>query len=81
MPKSKHRRKGKPRQRPPEQRAPKVNPKPSPTWVPYVGVGLILLGVTVIIVNYIPGFLERNWILIAGFVLMGGGFGFLMKWR
>lgn len=81
MPKSKHRRKGKPRPRPAEERTPTPNPRPSPRWVPIVGVALVLLGVTVIIVNYIPGLLERNWILIAGFILIGAGFGFLMRWR
>lgn len=81
MPKSKHRRKGKSRPRPRQVEPQKVNPKPSPRWVPVTGLALILLGVTVVIVNYIPGFLERNWILVLGFALMAGGFGFLMRWR
>ncbi len=81
MPESKHRRKGKTRPRPRQVEPQKVNPKPSPRWVPVAGITLILLGVAVVIVNYIPGFLERNWVLIIGFALMAGGFGFLMRWR
>lgn len=46
-----------------------------------VGVALILLGVVVVIVNYIPGLIESNWVLIGGFVVIATGFGFLTQWR
>ncbi len=81
MPKSRHRRKGKPRPRPQQVAGPPVKPKPSPRWVGTTGVGLALLGVLVIILNYIPGLIERNWVLFVGFGLMAGGFALLTQWR
>jgi hypothetical protein len=81
MPKSKHRRKGRTRPRPQIVAGPPRKPNPSPTWVPVTGVALLVLGVGVIIVNYIPGFLERNWVLFVGFGFMAAGFGFLMRYR
>ena len=58
-------------------------PKPSPRWVPYLGGGLIGLGVVVILLNYIfPGFLPGgNLWIIFGFVFMAGGLGVLSQWR
>lgn len=81
MPESRHRRKGKTRPRPKDVSGPPVKPKPSPTWVPVTGVGTILAGVAIIIVNYLPGLIENNLFLVVGFVLMAVGFGFLTKWR
>ncbi len=81
MPESRHRRKGKSRPRERHVKGPPRKPDPSPTWVPATGVGLIVLGVAVVIVNYIPGLIERNWVLFAGFGLMALGFGFLMRYR
>jgi hypothetical protein len=81
MPQSKHRRKGRSRPRERNVAGPPVKPEPSPAWIPVVGVGFIVAGVVVVIVNYIPGLFERNWILFAGFGLMAVGFGFLMRYR
>jgi small-conductance mechanosensitive channel len=81
VPESRHRRKGKTRPRPQQAAGPPVNPEPSPRWVPAVGIGLIVLGVIVVIVNYIPGLIESNLVLLVGFGLLAVGFGFLTKWR
>ena len=58
-------------------------PKPSPRWVPWLGLGLIVLGVLLIIVNYnVEGLLPTGvWTLVIGLVLMGGGLGVLSQWR
>ncbi len=57
-------------------------PEPSPRWVPMTGLGLNLVGVLVIIVNYIPNVLwTANWALLVGFGFMAAGFGFLTQWR
>ena len=58
-------------------------PKPSPKWVPVVGLGVIGLGVLLIILSYIipqvlPG---GNYVLIVGFVMMAGGLLLLSQWR
>lgn len=59
-----------------------AKPKPSPRWVPWVGLGLILLGVAVILLTYlVPGFPGGNINLIVGFVLMAGGLLTLSQWR
>jgi len=59
-----------------------AKPKPSPRWVPAVGLGLILLGVAVILLTYlVPGFPGGNINLIVGFVLMAGGLLTLSQWR
>lgn len=81
MPESRHRRKGKIRPRPQEVTGPPVKAKPSPRWVPIVGLVLIALGVLAILVNYIPGLVEQNWVLVVGFVLLAVGFLFLSRWR
>lgn len=77
MPKSKHRKK---RSAPSNARpadAPK--PKPSPKWVPYVGVGLIALGALVVIVTYVVA--VANWLVLLGFLLMGAGLVALSQLR
>lgn len=92
MPESKHRRKNKNRARarhvtPPPSKAP-----PSPPWVPRVGVGLLVVGVLVILLGYVPAFrdagwvrslplLQANWTLVGGFVLLTSGFAVLTRWR
>lgn len=90
MPKSKHRRKGRPRPRAHETVPPPQNPPRSPSWVPATGVGLLLTGVVVILLGYLPPVndaisswppLYGNWGLVLGFVLLAGGFGFLTRWR
>jgi hypothetical protein len=61
------------------------NPKPSPRWLPYVGLGVIGLGVLLIILSYLTPDLfpaaARNWVLVAGFVMMAGGLLLLSQWR
>jgi hypothetical protein len=59
-------------------------PKPSPRWVPIVGLSLIGIGIVAIILTYvlgpniIPG---GNYTIIVGFVLMAVGLLFLSRWR
>lgn len=90
MPESTHRRKGKRRPRPSSTTPPKKNPEPSPTWIPATGVTLLGLGVLSIFLGYLPPvqdltgtwpWFQSNWNLIAGFVLMSVGFGFLTRWQ
>lgn len=91
MPESKHRRKNKKRKRPRHERQ-ATNPDPSPPWVPRLGVALLLLGVLLILLGYVPavrsaGFIRNlpwlgaNWTLVGGFLLLTGGFGVLTQWR
>lgn len=90
MPESKHRRKNKSRKRK-HQKRPVKNPEPSPPWVPRVGVGLLLVGVLVILLGYVPAvrqsfigdlpLLGANWSLVGGFILLTAGFGVLTQWR
>ena len=57
-------------------------PKPSPRWVPVLGMSLITLGSLTLIVMYlIPGLPGGNINLIIGFVLMAGGLVTLSRWR
>ncbi len=58
-------------------------PKPSPRWVPIVGLSIIAIGIALIIVSYIlPGVLPGgNYVLIVGFVMMAGGLLLLSQWR
>ena len=90
MPESKHRRKGRSRPRAHETAPPAKNPEPSPTWVPATGVGLLVAGVLIILLGYLPPINEMmtgwpllgaNWGLIGGFVLIIVGFGFLTRWQ
>lgn len=77
MPKSKHRKKrpGPPNARPAE--APKA--KPTPKWVPHVGVGLIAVGAVVVIVTYVAAI--AGWLVLLGFALMGAGLVALSQLR
>jgi len=90
MPKSKHRRKGRARPRAYQTRPPERNPEPSPRWVPATGAGLLVGGVLVILIGYLPGAsaamagwppFGSNWGLVVGFVMLAVGFGFLTRWR
>lgn len=77
MPKSKHRKK----RSSGSSRRPADPPKPksSPKWVPYTGIGLIAVGTLVVIVSYIVA--VANWLVLAGFVLMGAGLVALSQLR
>ena len=56
-------------------------PKPSPRWVPWVGLALIALGIVLILMNYIiASFPGGNYNLVIGFVLMAAGLGVLSRW-
>lgn len=92
MPESKHRRKNKTRPRPRNVAGPKKNPEPSPPWVPVVGVSLLVAGVLVILLGYLPVVQEitanwtwlglgQNWTLVIGFIMLTAGFGFLTRWQ
>lgn len=90
MPKSKHRRHGKTRPRAFQTHAPERKPDPSPPWVPRVGAGLLVLGLVVILLGYLPvvsdltsglPWLGSNWGLVLGFVILAVGFGILARWR
>jgi hypothetical protein len=90
MPESKHRRKGRSRPRAYETAPPKKNPTPSPPWVPATGAGLLVGGVVVILLGYLPPVndaisalppLYGNWGLVVGFVMLAVGFGFLTRWQ
>lgn len=79
MPESKHRRGGQVRPRPRTVEAPYVKPKPSPRWVPILGLALAFAGVGVIIANYIGQW--DNLFLVGGFAGLAVGFAVLTQWR
>ena len=79
MPESRHRRGGQTRPRPRELTPPVAKPKPSPRWVPVIGLALIFLGVIIIIVNYV--WIRNNYYLLGGFGLLAVGFAVLTQWR
>jgi len=57
-------------------------PKPSPQWVPVLGMSLIGLGSLILILMYlIPGLPGGNLNLIIGFIVMAGGLVTLSRWR
>lgn len=90
MPESKHRRGGRKRPRSFETHEPERKPEPSPPWIPATGGALLVVGVIIILVGYLPPVSEAmrswpwfgsNWSLVGGFVVLAGGFGFLTRWR
>lgn len=62
---------------------PKPNPPPSPRWVPVTGTTLIVVGIALILVNYIWTTLLPfgNYAIFIGFGLMAGGLAVLSQWR
>jgi hypothetical protein len=58
-----------------------ARPKPSPKWVPYVGVGLIVAGVLLVIAAYVLPIPGGNFNLLIGFAMMAGGLIALSQWR
>ncbi|MGI8574180.1 MAG: cell division protein CrgA [Egibacteraceae bacterium] len=57
-------------------------PAASPRWVPYLGLGLIGLGILLVLVQYfVPGLPGGNLNLIFGFIAMAGGLLVLSTWR
>jgi hypothetical protein len=90
VPESKHRRKNKNRPRERHVTPPPAKRKPSPDWVPRLGVGLLGVGVLAIILGYVPPITEAlrslpglgaNWTLVGGFVLLVAGFVVLTRWE
>lgn len=56
-------------------------PAPSPKWVPWVGLGLIIVGVVLVILTYIVGLPAAGINLLVGFGLMAGGLITLSRYR
>lgn len=57
-------------------------PKPSPRWVPILGLGLIGVGAVILVAMYlVPGLPGGNINLIVGFLAMAGGLITLSRWR
>jgi hypothetical protein len=90
MPKSKHSRKGKARPRAHQTVPPVHNPEPSGTWVGPTALGLLVGGVVIILVGYLPVVSQviESWPpfganngLVLGFLLIIAGFVTLTRWR
>ena len=68
------------------QPPPRKKPKPSPRWFGFVIIALMLLGVAVIVLNYL-GLMPftqgqtANWPLFAGLGLIALGFLLATRWR
>jgi hypothetical protein len=60
---------------------PKKRPKASPRWYGYLVIGLIVLGVGVIVWNYMRGDSAQNLYLWVGLGIIAGGFGAATQWR
>lgn len=59
-----------------------AKPKPSPRWVPILGLALIGLGAVILVAMYlVPGLPGGNLNLIIGFIAMAGGLITLSRWR
>lgn len=56
-------------------------PKPSPSWVPILGLVLIGVGILQVILVYIVALPGGNLNLFMGFALMAGGLIALSRWR
>lgn len=60
-----------------------ARPKPSPRWLPWAGLGLIVAAILIILSAYIfPGVLPGgNLVLIVGFALLAAALILLSNWR
>lgn len=81
MPKSRQRpkRSARPYAPPPTKRRPKASPR----WYGFLVLGLILLGVAIIVLNYmdlIPGGTQQHWLWV-GLGIIAGGFAAATRWR
>ncbi len=81
MPKSRQRQR---RSRPYAPPPTKPKPKPSPRWYGYLVLGLIVLGVLIIVLNYanflLPGGTQQYWLWI-GLGVIAAGFIASTRWR
>ncbi len=82
MPKSRQRqRRG---SRPYAAPPPKKKPKASPGWYGYLVLGLIVLGVLIIVLNYanflLPGGTQQHWLWV-GLGVIAAGFIAATRWR
>lgn len=59
----------------------KKRPKASPRWYGYMVIGLIVLGVGVIVWNYMRGDSAQNLYLWVGLGIIAAGFGAATQWR
>jgi hypothetical protein len=63
---------------------PRKKPKASPAWYGYFVLGLILLGVLIIVLNYadflLPGGTQQHWLWI-GLGVIAAGFIAATRWR
>jgi hypothetical protein len=81
MPKSRQRNKR--TSRPYAPPPPRKRPKASPRWYGFLVLGLILLGVALIVLNYmdiVPGGTRSLWLWV-GLGLIAAGFGASTRWR
>ncbi|CAA9235076.1 MAG: hypothetical protein AVDCRST_MAG50-1388 [uncultured Acidimicrobiales bacterium] len=65
---------------PPAPRPQKVSPR----WVPIVMGALLVIGMLMIVLNYLnllPGLDPSNWYLLAGLALITAGFVVATRWR
>lgn len=62
---------------------PKKRPKASPRWYGFLVLGLMLVGVAIIVMNYmdiVPGGTQQHWLWI-GLAFIAGGFAAATQWR
>jgi hypothetical protein len=81
MPKSRSRRSD--RRRPYAAPPPKRRPKASPKWYGFLVLGLMLIGVMMIVLNYMgimPGDTRQLWLWL-GLGFIAGGFVAATQWR
>ena len=77
MPESKRR---KPKQRPqPRATATAKSKEPSPTWYVALMAGLMVVGVILVLIRFILDM--EQWVLLAGLVLIAGGFLMTTNYR
>jgi hypothetical protein len=79
MPKSRQRQKR--TSRPYAPPPPRKRPKASPRWYGYLVLGLILLGVALIVWNYMRGDAANNLWLWTGLGIIAVGFAAATRWR
>jgi hypothetical protein len=62
---------------------PRKRPRASPRWYGYLVLGLIVLGITLIVLNYmdfIPGGTQQHWLWV-GLGIVAAGFVAATRWR